>query len=188
MFRVIDIETTGLNDDCEIAQLSFWTLDEKLRTIGFKNLYFNISSEMPKEAYKVNHLTKERLEQLSGGVYFKDRKQEILDYLKGYVLVAHNAEFEKRILNLNLDNALQDNEWLCTMKRYTPTLAIKINNGDEYKFCKLTELFNYAVEASKYTEEEVNEMYLTNTKLKVCNFHDALYDSFCTAFSFYVLG
>lgn len=188
MFKVVDLETTGLRSSSEIAQIAIWTLDDKLKPVSFNNTYFRISAEMPDEAYKANKLTKKMLDELSGGYHFNDRKDTILEELMGHTLVAHNAAFEKRILSRHLDGALDNHEWICTMLRYTPTLAIPDRSGKgEFKYCNLTELTNYVLNEAGISMERLHEMY-RNVTGREPSFHDALFDTYCTSFAFHILG
>lgn len=191
MFKVIDLETTGLRNNSEIAQLAIWTLNDRLAPVSRSNYYFNIHSEMPSEAYKANKLSREKLAHLSGGNYFDDRKEDILSELLGHTLIAHNASFEKRVLAYHLDGALNGSKWICTMLRYSPTLALRDNAGhDGYRMCSLRELTDFCLRSRGVSAEEFSNMYN-----KACGyssgearFHDALFDTYCTAFAFHVLG
>lgn len=186
--KVIDLETTGLRSDSEIAQMAIWTLDDNLRPVSYKNMFFNISTEMPEGAYKANQLSKAKLEQLSNGAYFKDVKDEIKRELQGEIVIAHNASFEKRVLDCNLGEEVNVAKWVCTMKRYTPTLALKDRAGNNgYKSCNLRELVDYVLQVKNMTMEELEESYKKITGENP-RFHDALFDTYCTAIAFNTLG
>ena len=161
-------------DNDEIAQLATWTLDENLNPIDYSNRFFSVHKEVDEGARKCNGLTKSILEIKSNGVYFDDVKDEIYEELKDYILIAHNASFERRMLGNALDHKLDNNKWICTMLRYTPTLALRDRAGKGgYKHCNLREL--------------LLNLYAKNTG-SVGGYHDALYDTFCTAFAFNTLG
>lgn len=191
MFKVIDLETTGLKNYSEIAQLSIWALDDKLNPVSRSNYFFSIHEEMPKEAYRVNRLSKADLATLSCGYYFEDRKEDILGELEGHILVAHNASFERRMLSYHLSGALDESEWICTMRRYTPTLALRDRAGNNgYKMCNLRELTDYVLRVINKTQDDLCEMYsrASGVDINDVRFHDALFDTYCTALAFHVLG
>ena len=188
MYAVIDLETTGLKNSSEIAQLAIWILDEELNPVEFSNDYFSISEEMPPEAMRVNHLDKNTLYRLSGGKSFNDRSAEIVEKLRDKILVAHNANFEKRILGYHLNHILDDNTWICTMLRYTPALALKDRAGNNgYKQCNLSELVSFTLKERNMDVNQLCEMYKRVTG-KEAQFHDALYDTYCTALAFNTFG
>ena len=188
MYAVIDLETTGLKNNSEIAQLAIWILDDKLNPVEFSNDYFSISHEMPEGAQRVNGLTQAKLRQLSGGVSFADRAEEFKDKLKDKTLIAHNAAFERRLLGYHLDHALDNNNWICTMLRYTPALALKDpagNNG--YKQCNLSELTLFTLRVREMHFDDLKSMYNKVTGC-VAKYHDALFDTYCTALAFNTFG
>lgn len=190
MYKVIDLETTGLSDSSEIAQIAIIDLSDKLNPIGFENRYFNIHGEMPDAAYRVNKLSKSFLEEQSGGKYFTDCSEEIYGKLCGNTLIAHNTSFEKRILSYWYGNSLPGTDWICTMIRYTPTVgAKKIGGHGEYKNCNLRELVSFAISVKGISIEMLNALYSKMTGKAInSDWHDALYDTFVTAFAFHVLG
>lgn len=188
VYAVIDLETTGLKNNSEIAQVAIWNLDDKLNPISYSNNYFSINNEMPIEAYRVNALSKDLLYKLSNGVYFNDMKDWFIEELKDKVLVAHNASFEKRVLGYHLGGALNNNDWICTMLRYTPALALKDRSGNGgYKQCSLTELTAFVLREINMDFDKLKDMYLNVTGC-AAKAHDALFDTYCTALAFNKLG
>lgn len=185
---VVDLETTGFRNDDEIAQMATWVLDDNLVPISFNNYYFAIKNEMPPDAYKVNGLSKSFLFEKSGGIPFSEYKEQFIEQLNGHTLIAHNAAFEKRLLNYHLGGGLKDCDWICTMKRYTPTLALQDRAGNGgYKHCNLRELISYCLKLKGMEEQQLRDMY-TRTTGEVDTFHNALFDTYCTAFAFNLLG
>jgi len=188
MYAVIDLETTGLKNNSEIAQLAIWFLDEKLKPVSYSNDYYSISDEMPEGAQRVNGLTKAALWKSSGGVSFAERSEDVVNKLKDSVLIAHNAAFERRVLGYHLNGALSNNDWICTMLRYTPALALKDHAGNGgYKQCNLTELTAFVLRERNMHLEDLKAMY-TNVTGRQAKFHDALFDTYCTALAFSTLG
>ena len=188
MFKVIDLETAGFKNSDDIAQVAIITLNDKLVPVSYYNKYFAIHEEMPEGAYKVNGLSKSLLEKLSGGVYFEELRDEVLTELQGHILVAHNAAFERRVLGYHLNHSLDEETWICTMQRYTPTLALRDHAGNNgYKQCNLRELTNFAITQAGITADKLNEMYESCVG-SADTFHNALYDVYCTSFAFNVLG
>lgn len=188
MYAVIDLETTGLKNNSEIAQLAIWNLDENLKPVSFSNTYFSIENEMPEQAYRVNNLTKSMLHRLSGGVHFNDKIDWVIEELQDKILVAHNAAFEKRVLGHHLDGALNNNDWICTMLRYTPALQLRDRSGNGgFKQCNLTELTSFVVNEIGIDFDKLKDMYKRVTGVEAKP-HDALFDTYCTALSFNILG
>lgn len=188
MFKVIDLETTTLLDSCEIAQLAMWEMDEEFQFVSHVNRYFNIHGDMPEDSYRVHHLSKYKLEELSKGIFFDDVKDEIYNLIDDAILVAHNAQFEKKILTYRFGSEIMSRDWICTMLRYTPTMKLKDNrNNGGFKYCNLRELFSFIVNESGKSVSYYNDMYKDMTG-GVTNFHNALYDSFCTGLALQVLG
>ena len=192
MFKVIDLETTGLTDTSEIAQLASWTLDDNMSFVSRSNYFFNIHDEMPPAAYRANQLTKAVLEERSNGYYFEDMKGIIYNELKDAILVAHNASFERKFLNTHLDGMLESSTWICNMRRYTPTLASPDRRGfSQYKFCNLEELTDYCLKKVDITMDDLKSAYKKacgNSDVCGVRFHDAMFDAYCTAFAFRVLN
>lgn len=187
MIKVIDLETTGLEANSQIAQLAILNLDDNLDYTGYKEYYFNIHGEMPNSAYKVNMLSQEFLEKQSGGRYFEDMKNEVLEDLRNNVLVAHNASFEKKILTHQYGDSLKC-RWICTMLRYTPTVAINsASKNGEYKHINLSELLIASLEENGETLENINRRFEDLTG-RECRQHDALGDVFYTAYALKTFG
>lgn len=186
--KVIDLETTGLQSNSEIAQLAIVSLDGNLNPVSFKDMYFNIHEEMPEEARKVNGLTKTFLEIESGGTFFIDVADKVAEELSGCTLVAHNYAFEKKMLKYWLNGKLDDSKWICTMLRYTPTLGLKDYAGNGgYKYCNLRELTSYIRNVVGISADELTVRYESFTGKK-SKFHDALFDTYVTALALSVLG
>ena len=188
MYKVIDLETTGLRNNDEIAQLAIWSLDDMLRPVGYSNYYYAITNEMPPSAYAVNKLSKSFLQEKSKGMSFAKSTDIVMEELSGHVLIAHNAVFERRMLGQHLNHALDNNEWICTMQRYTPTLSLRDFSGNGgYKQCNLRELVNFCL---KVRDMELDDLYeiFKGVVGQAGMFHNALFDAYCTAYAFNTLG
>lgn len=188
MYKVIDLETTGLRNQDDIVQLAIWTLNDKLNAISYANYYFDIPYEMPEKAYAVNKLSRKFLHENSGGKCFSELKEIVAGELSGHTLVAHNAVFEKRVLGEHMNHAFDGNKWICTMRRYTPTLALKDRTGNGgFKQCNLRELTAFCLNEMGIDQFELDLMY-RDAVGELGSFHNALYDAYCTALAFNVLG
>lgn len=104
---VFDTETTGISRRDRIVEIAFVELDQNFASTG-KSLhrYFNPDGcPINPEAFKVHGLT---LEFLENKPKFGDCVDEILAFISGATLVAHNASFDMRLLNAELGRLKKD--------------------------------------------------------------------------------
>lgn len=95
---LVDTETTGFEPKeghriIEFAALEM--IDRKL-TGNSLHLYFNPERDIPAEATKVHGIT---LEQVEHEAPFRERVNEIIDYISGAELIIHNAKFDLNFLD-----------------------------------------------------------------------------------------
>lgn len=106
----LDVETTGIDDQDRICQISFHIQGEKEY---YKSL-FKPPLPISVEAMSINHITNERVEVelpfVGSGMYEKIR-EEFSD--KENILVAHNAEFDTKFM---ARENLVPPKVICTMK------------------------------------------------------------------------
>lgn len=106
----IDVETTGLDPDLdrvvEFAAVDFSPfLDEALgvkKEVTTFHTMINPGFPMPKKATQISGI---RDEDLIGASTFEEKAPEILNFIKGATLVAHNAKFDKAFLKAEFERA-----------------------------------------------------------------------------------
>ena len=76
-----DTETTGLDDDDRIIQLSYIITDKKLNILGARNYFFDVD-EISVGATAIHGIDKEKIVKLSGGKRFEDYAKDVLVLIK----------------------------------------------------------------------------------------------------------
>jgi DNA polymerase-3 subunit epsilon len=117
---VLDTETTGLDPDAgdRIVEIGAVELVNHLPTGRTYHQYINPERDMPEEAFQVHGLSNEFL---ADKPRFAEIAGEFLDFIGDAKLVIHNASFDMRFLNAELDWAgFPRIEW----SRAIDTLAI----------------------------------------------------------------
>ncbi|WP_448583001.1 DNA polymerase III subunit epsilon [Thermaurantiacus sp.] len=101
---VLDTETTGLDpsDGHRMVELAAVELCNRVLTGRRLHLYFNPGRPMPAEAQKVHGLTDAFLADKPA---FAEVAAEILAFLSDSPIIAHNARFDWRFLNAELELA-----------------------------------------------------------------------------------
>lgn len=165
MILFLDTETTGPKGDNQprICQLCLLFTDAALNTKSVLSSYVKPDNwHIPKSAQNYHGITTEQCDAFG---------LRIENLLKAYtffaahsdLIVAHNASFDKRVIEAELkraDLSAPSTEWFCTMRAATDILALPLKNGRAgYKWPSLREAFNH------FTGKELE------------NAHDALYDT-----------
>lgn len=93
---VFDSETTGLlpYGGDKMVEAGFVEIVDRKPTGRHLHLYFDPKRDVPDEAKEVHGHSRDDLVRLSGKRIFADRAQEIIDFIRGSTLVAHNAKFD----------------------------------------------------------------------------------------------
>lgn len=101
---VFDTETTGLDprDGHRLVEFAGIELVERMPTGRHFHIYVNPGRSMPAEAEAVHGLTEDFLRDKPA---FAASARELLDFLGDAMLVAHNAQFDMRFLNFELERA-----------------------------------------------------------------------------------
>lgn len=94
-YLLFDTETTGLNEDDEIIEMGAVSLRGEVLISN----RFCPTKEVSPGAMKCNHLSKEILKDEP---CFKDKWPELLKIFEGKKIIAHNGDFDKRILGQTL--------------------------------------------------------------------------------------
>lgn len=99
---VFDTETTGLDprDGHRLVEFAGLELRDRVATGRVLHFHVNPGRPMPAEAEAVHGLTDEFLAAMPP---FADKAEELLAFLGDAILVAHNATFDMRFLNLELE-------------------------------------------------------------------------------------
>jgi len=140
----LDTETTDKTPG-QICQLSY-IIDYGRTEVMGKNWFLEVDSMSP-GASAVHGLT---VEGLKGRPRFKEIANEVLNDLRGGILVCHNIAFDSKFLTKEFDYiggwrfdvlaAVKD--WFCTMKHFTPICGLFSPFGG-YKWPTLGELCRF---------------------------------------------
>jgi DNA polymerase-3 subunit epsilon len=115
---VLDTETTGLDPSAghRIVELAGIELINAVATERFFHRYVNPERDMPEEAFQVHGLS---IDFLSRHPPFGHIVEEFLDFVGDAPLVIHNAEFDMRFLNAELQRCgrpvLPQQQSICTL-------------------------------------------------------------------------
>jgi len=115
MYAILDIETTGGKYNEEgITEIAIYKFDGHRIVDQFASL---VNPERPIQAFVVN-LTGINSEMLRNAPKFYELAKRILEIIDGCVLVAHNAQFDNRILTTEFDRLGYELEkdTLCTVE------------------------------------------------------------------------
>ncbi|MCG2841880.1 DNA polymerase III subunit epsilon [Sandaracinobacter sp. RS1-74] len=101
---VFDTETTGLDprDGHRLVEFAGVELVERMPTGRHLHFYTNPGRSMPLEAEQVHGLSEEFLRDKPK---FREKAGELVAFLGDAILVAHNAQFDMRFLNFELEHA-----------------------------------------------------------------------------------
>lgn len=96
-YLVIDTETTGLNHlHDRVIDFAAVPIEGLMSSINTYQQYFNPGREIHKESFAIHGLSNTFLKNYPG---FEHKAVEIKEYLKGAILIAHNATFDIKFLN-----------------------------------------------------------------------------------------
>ncbi|MBM3580020.1 MAG: DNA polymerase III subunit epsilon [Alphaproteobacteria bacterium] len=97
----LDIETTGLDPRSghRIIEVAAVELVNKVKTGNFFHSYINPRREVPQEAYDIHGISTEFLQDKP---IFEHVAHKFLDFIAGATLVIHNAAFDTKFLNYEL--------------------------------------------------------------------------------------
>lgn len=156
MYLFFDTETTGLprnwqapahdtNNWPRMVQLAWVATNDNGAVISGQNHIIKPEGYMiPAEASNVHGITTKKA--LEKGVDLNKALKEFSDSLDSSImLIAHNINFDIKIIGAEffrkrMENSLNEIEKFCTMQSATDFCRIPHNNGNGYKWPKLTEL------------------------------------------------
>ncbi|MBD8089293.1 DNA polymerase III subunit epsilon [Pseudomonas fluorescens] len=104
---VFDTETTGFDPKTgdRMVEVGFVELIDRKRTGRILHLYFDPERDVPEGAFEVHGLSRDELVKLSKGKKFADHAQEMIDFMSGAVLVAHNSRFDEGFFDAEFERA-----------------------------------------------------------------------------------
>jgi DNA polymerase-3 subunit epsilon len=99
----LDTETTGLDpkDGHKIIEIAAFEIIDKVKTSNYFHCYINPNRNVPHEAFLIHGISTEFL--LDKQV-FKEIANDFLDFIKSDPLIIHNAMFDLKFLNSELNN------------------------------------------------------------------------------------
>jgi len=118
---IFDTETTGFDpmSGDRLIEIGLVEMVDRSLTGNHYHQYVNPERDVPEGAVKIHGLTTDFL---SDKAVFSDVMDEFLEYVgEDSVLVAHNAEFDMKFINWELENAGRP---ILHKKRFIDTLAI----------------------------------------------------------------
>jgi DNA polymerase-3 subunit epsilon len=117
---VLDTETTGLDSAAghRLVEIGCIEILNLIPTGSTFHAYLDPQRDMPEEAFRVHGLASDFL---AGKPLFADVVDKFLDFLGDARLIAHNAEFDIRFLNSELERA---GRLRLDMERVIDTLAV----------------------------------------------------------------
>jgi DNA polymerase-3 subunit epsilon len=101
---ILDTETTGLDPAAghRLVEIACIELLNRVPTGNVFHRYANPERDMPAEAFNVHKLSAEFL---SDKPLFASYADDLMDFIAGDDIVAHNAEFDMRFVNAELERA-----------------------------------------------------------------------------------
>lgn len=173
---VFDTEATDLTPGqiCQLACL----VQENDQVVG-KNYYFSVD-DMSEGALEVHGLSMDRLQELSGGLYFEDQAEEILQLFNAAdLVVGHNVQADERYLRVEMERAgkkLKRLNTFCTMNYASGIMNMqrKVVTGRP-KPPKLSELAEYYGITEEDAQQGMSAWFSDTAGL-----HDARYDTVLT--------
>jgi len=172
---VFDIEATGLSP-AQICQLSCLIIDEEITA---KNYFFTVDDMNP-EAEAVHGFSMEALEELSGGIRFADRADELFElFSTAKLFIGHNIAADVRYIQQEFERLgmkLPKINTFCTMNYFTSqtNLKMKVNIGRP-KPPKLIELCEFFDLTEEYISDRAREWFGDGSAA-----HDARFDTAAT--------
>lgn len=107
---VLDTETTGLKpeDGHRVVEIACLELIDKKPTGKTYQVYLNPDRDSEPKAFEVHGLTTDFLKTKRR---FADEADDFLKFIEGSELIIHNAKFDIKFLNAELDRANKGNLW-----------------------------------------------------------------------------
>lgn len=120
-FVAVDLETTGLESNAEVIEVGL-AIVENGSVVREWSTLIKPSKPIPNDITSLTGITNAMVQDAPS---WEDVEDEVLSYLDGQLLLAHNHQFDKGRLEFELGKALP-NDWLDThdlSKLFLPTLS-----------------------------------------------------------------
>lgn len=137
-FVVLDFETTGLRNEDTIIEIGYvWIRDGKIK--DERSTLINPGKPISRRITKITGIS---TEMVKDAPYLSDVIEGFSRFLRGKLIVAHNASFDMRFLNNALRDAGLDpiNDYICTMRMFR---AYKKEMGITTPGAKLSDLTTF---------------------------------------------
>ena len=99
---IFDTETTGIGEKDEIVEISLIETVEGIKTGRKLHFFINPEAKITKKAVEIHKLTKQRLKKFPR---FSEVAHKILAFIGTSSLMAHNAGFDRRMINRGFEKA-----------------------------------------------------------------------------------
>lgn len=99
---IFDTETTGIGEKDEIVEISLIETVEGIKTGRKLHFFVNPEAKLTKKAVEIHKLTKQKLKKFPR---FTEVAHKILAFIGSSSLLAHNAGFDRRMLNRGFEKA-----------------------------------------------------------------------------------
>jgi DNA polymerase-3 subunit epsilon len=107
---VFDTETTGLFPDNgdRVVELCAVELIDGVKTGDYFLTLLNPERSIPDEVVRIHHIDDAKVK---NAPIFKDVADKFLEYIKGAELIIHNADFDIKMMNMELDKINKGKLW-----------------------------------------------------------------------------
>lgn len=101
---IYDTETTGkeYNKGHRIVEIAMVELEDGVETGRYFHTLINPERDIPDEVVAVHGITNAKV---ANAPRFREVMGEIVDFIRGAILVAHNSEFDEKFINMELELA-----------------------------------------------------------------------------------
>ena len=158
---IFDTETTGLGNKDRIIEICLWEIIDDIKTDNFLHFYFNPQMKVPEEAVNIHSLDNDFLKDKP---LFEDKYEEIINFIDDSNLIAHNASFDRRMLNNELrrldQNVFPKHNFIDTLKIARYLYPGEKNNQDI--LCQRFELLpnDREIHSAKQDVELLYQIYI----------------------------
>ena len=139
---ILDTETTGLSNNDKIVEISLLETVCGVKTGRKLHFFLNPVTQVSKKAAEIHGLTNEKLEKFPK---FFEVAENIINFIGEGNIVAHNAKFDRRMLNNELircdKKTFPENRFIDTLK-IARFLFPKVPNNQD-ALCKRFDINNY---------------------------------------------
>lgn len=96
---ILDTETTGLGKEDKIVEISLLELVDGVKTGRRLHYFFNPEKKISKRAVEIHQITNEKV---ADAPIFSQKAEDIIKFIGSAIIIAHNANFDRRMLNQEL--------------------------------------------------------------------------------------